>query len=139
MYGMDGRAVEGTLPAICTPICVMDLEEEAEHCSTNMIALLFLHGTGTDTRGGEAVLICLFDCVFFCFAPRWETRSSDGESKRARQSGRPAASANFCTTRYLILLYDYLTTLLLLLLDTEQCSLRTVYNIFRINFPLPFC
>lgn len=65
MYGMDGRAVEETLPAICTPIRVMDLEEEAEHCSTNMIALLFLHGTGTDTRGGEAVLSCLFDCVFF--------------------------------------------------------------------------
>lgn len=53
MYGMDGRAVEETLPAICTPIRVMDLEEEAEHCSTNMIALLFLHGTGTDRGVGR--------------------------------------------------------------------------------------
>lgn len=41
------------------------------------IIILTWHRNGQ--RGGEAVLSCLFDCVFFCFAPRWETRSSDGE------------------------------------------------------------
>lgn len=97
MYGMDGRAVEETLPAICTPIRVMDLEEEAEHCSTNMIALLFLHGIGTDTRGGEAVLICLFDCVFFLF----RSTLGDAFERRGVEARAPKRKARcFCQSLY---------------------------------------